>query len=759
MLAACHLINRTPSTLLQTKSPYEMLFGKVPSYDAIRVFGCLCYAHNQRHKGDKFASRSRKCIFVGYPFGKKGWKLYDLETHEYFVSRDVKFFEKEFPFATNPPRNVVTPMLANNDDGAWSEDEGADECAVCIEGELEAASTLEGGSGAAVQPVQQPAHEDVRDEGLENTVGEQGVQVDSELGRGKRAKTPSTRYRDFVTHTIRKISPSENSSATSSSSGTPYPITYFVNCERFSVRHRNFLAAVTMGHEPKHFKEAMKDSGWRDAMGKEIRALEDNETWVMETLPPGKKALGSQWIYKIKYKSDGSIERLKARLVIYGNHQVEGIDYNETFAPVAKMVTVRIFLAIAAVKNWEVHQMDVHNAFLHGDLSEEVYMKVPPGFKNTNPNMVCRLKKSLYGLKQAPRCWFAKLSTALKNYGFVQSYSDYSLFGLCRERTQINVLVYVDDLIIAGNDKVALTTFKDYLGRCFRMKDLGVLKYFLGLEVARNQEGIFLCQRKYTLEIISETGLLGAKPAAFPMEQNHNLALAKGEFLADPAPYRRLVGRLIYLSVTRPDLAYSVHILSQFMQQPREDHWEAALRVVRYLKKSPGQGILLRADSDLSLEGWCDSDWASCPLTRRSLTGWFVLLGCSPVSWKTKKQQTVSRSSAEAEYRSMAATVCELKWLQQLLGDLGVRHPKGMKLYCDSQSALYIAQNPVFHERTKHIEADCHFVRDAVTEGMICPSYVSTSVQLADIFTKALGKAKFEFLLGKLGVRDLHAPT
>lgn len=403
--------------------------------------------------------------------------------------------------------------------------------------------------------------------------------------------------------------------------------------------------------------------------------------------------------------------------------------------------------------------MDVHNAFLHGDLSEEVYMKVPPGFKNTNPNMVCRLKKSLYGLKQAPRCWFAKLSTALKNYGFVQSYSDYSLFGLCRGRTQINVLVYVDDLIIAGNDKVALTAFKDYLGRCFHMKDLGVLKYFLGIEVARNPEGILLCQRKYTLEIISETGLLGAKPAAFPMEQNHNLALAKGEFLADPAPYRRLVGRLIYLSVTRPDLAYSVHILSQFMQQPREDHWEAALRVVRYLKKSPGQGILLRADSDLSLEGWCDSDWASCPLTRRSLTGWFVLLGCSPVSWKTKKQQTVSRSSAEAEYRSMAATVCELKWLKQLLGDLGVRHPKGMKLYCDSQSALYIAQNPVFHERTKHIEADCHFVRDAVTEGMICPSYVSTSVQLADIFTKALGKAKFEFLLRKLGVRDLHAPT
>lgn len=268
-----------------------------------------------------------------------------------------------------------------------------------------------------------------------------------------------------------------------------------------------------------------------------------------------------------------------------------------------------------------------------------------------------------------------------------------------------------------------------------------------------------MCQRKYALDIISETGMLGAKPAEFPMEQNQRLALANGKLLDDPEQYRRLIVRLIYLGVTRPDLAYSVHILSQFMQQPRVEHWDAALRIVRYLKKNPGQGILLRADSDLSLQGWCDSDWASCPITRRSLSGWFVLLGYSPISLKTKKQQTFSRSSAEAEYRSMAAITCELKWLQQLLGELGVQHKKGMRLYCDSQSALYIAQNPVFHERTKHIEVDCHFVRDAIKDGLIVPAYVSTTLQLADIFTKALGKQKFEFLLRKMGVQDLHAPT
>ena len=316
----------------------------------------------------------------------------------------------------------------------------------------------------------------------------------------------------------------------------------------------------------------MKDAGWQASMHDEIRALEENGTWSLVPLPPGKRALGSQWVYRTKYKSNGDVERLKSRLVVLGNHQEAGIDYNETFAPVAKMTTVRAFLAIAASKNWELHQMDVHNAFLHGDLDEEVYMKLPPGFESSDPSLVCRLRKSLYGLKQAPRCWFAKLVSALKGYGFVQSYSDYSLFTYTRGSIQLNVLVYVDDLILSSNDSAALTTFKAYLSDCFKMKDLGSLKYFLGIEVARSASGLFMCQRKYTLDIISETGLLGAKPSVFLIETNHRLGHVTGPIMEDAASYRRLVGRLIYLSVTRPDLAYAVHVLSQFMQAPRSAH-------------------------------------------------------------------------------------------------------------------------------------------------------------------------------------------
>ena len=286
--------------------------------------------------------------------------------------------------------------------------------------------------------------------------------------------------------------------------------------------------------------------------------------------------------------------------------------------------------------------MDVHNAFLHGDLDEEVYMQFPPGFRTNDKNKVCRLHKSLYGLKQSPRCWFAKLETALVDYGFVRNEKDYSLFTYEKDSNRIHLLVYVDDLIIIGNYKDIIDKFKSYLCTCFHMKDLRILRYFLGIEVARSPSGMYLCQRKYSLDIISETGLLGVKPVAFPLEQNHKLLLDDEVPMTDPRRYRRLVGRLIYLATTKPELSYAIHVLSQFMNSPKVNHWEAALRGVRYVKYSPCQGILLKANTPLIVSAWCDSDWGGCPTTRRSLTGWFIQLGGSPVSWKTQKHDVVS---------------------------------------------------------------------------------------------------------------------
>ena len=499
-----------------------------------------------------------------------------------------------------------------------------------------------------------------------------------------------------------------------------------------------FQVSLTATADPVHFSEAVHHEHWVKAMNLEMDALEKNETWDIVELPPGKKAIGSKWLYKTKYNPDGTIERHKSRLVILGCKQTYGVDYDQTFALVAKMSTVRALLAVIAMYDWVAVQMDVTNAFLHGDLDEIVYMKLPlgygglgtrivqgmtPGKTLTKPELVCRLKKSLYGLRQAPRQWNKKLTVTLLNIGYIQSKSDYSLFSKTSGQTITLVLVYVDDLLIAGNNCAAISDLKLMLSQVFHMKDLGTVRYFLGIEIDRSASGLFISQKKYVTDLLKQHDLLAVTPLKVPLDAHLKLSPNQGQALTNPHPYQQLLGKLIYLTVTRPDINYDVHTLAQFMHSPTDVHLQAARRLLRYLAGTRDQGLLLASSSAAELTAYFDSDWASCPFTRRSTTGFCLLLGKSLISWKSKKQNVVARSSAEAEYRAMAHTACELTWMAALLKDMGVQIPTAV-LHCDNVAAISIAANPVQHERTKHIELDCHYIRDKVHSGDIITKYV-----------------------------------
>ena len=485
-----------------------------------------------------------------------------------------------------------------------------------------------------------------------------------------------------------------------------------------------------------------------------------NDTWYESELPKGKRAVSCKWIFTIKYLPNGKIDRRKTRLVARGFTQTYGEDYIDTFAPVAKLHTIRIVLSVATNLGWDLWQMDVKNAFLQGELEEEVYMLPPPGLEGmVKPGNVLRLKKVIYGLKQSPRAWYQKLSTTLNGRGFRKSELDHTLFTLTTPAGIIVLLVYVDDIVITGSDKVGIKETKEFLKSVFDIKDLGEMKYFLGIELCRSEEGLFISQRKYVLDLLKDAGAYGGKTAKMPMEDGYK-APREGELedskaFHDPKLYRKLVGKLIYLTITRPDICFAVNQVSQHMQAPKEHHWRMVERVLMYLNGTQGLGIWMGCNGSTEAVGYCDADWAGDRTDRRSTTGYCTFIGGNMVTWKSKKQKVVSCSSAEAEYRAMLKLTNELVWIKGILKHLEIEQATPMTMHCDNQAAIHIATNSVFHERTKHIEVDCHKVRQMIVLGVILPCYTRSEDQLADVFTKAARQKTMESIHIRLGLLDL----
>jgi histone deacetylase 1/2 len=359
-----------------------------------------------------------------------------------------------------------------------------------------------------------------------------------------------------------------------------------------------------------------------------------------------------------------------------------------------------------------------------------------------HPDYVCLLKKSLYGLKQAPRAWNEKFTSFLPSLGFIFSHSDPSLFIRHTSAGMVALLLYVDDIVITGSDTAGIHEVIYELSMVFDMKDLGPLSYFLGLEVTRVKQGIFLSQTKYATDLLIKSGMDTIRSCSSPCLPHYQMTKSQGTPLKDPTVYRSIVGALQYLTFSRPDIAYAVNTVCQFMTSPTDVHYAAVKRILRYLQGTLQKGLFFSSTGALNnsvhIKAFCDADWAGEVIQRRSTTGFVVYLGLCPVSWQSKKQGTVSRSSTESEYRSLANTAAEISWLRHLLCDLKVQVPRAPLLKCDNLSAIALASNPVFHSKIKHLDNDFHFVRERVQRSDLCLEYVSTKEQTADILTKGL---------------------
>ncbi|KAD5508938.1 hypothetical protein E3N88_16641 [Mikania micrantha] len=517
--------------------------------------------------------------------------------------------------------------------------------------------------------------------------------------------------------------------------------------------------------EPSSFTVANKSPEWRKAMAEEFDALVRNGTWSLVPCAKNTNVIDSKWVYRIKRDANGNVTRYKARLVAKGFNQKPGIDYQETFSPVVKATTIRVLLSLAVTNQWSLRQLDVQNAFLHGELKETVYLRQPRGFIDASkPDHVCLLHKSLYGLKQAPRAWFERLTNTLHHLGFTGSKTDPSLFILNNGGTLVYVLIYVDDIIVTGNNINAINNVIANLGTSFAVKDLGDLHYFLGIEVIRHGSNLILSQQKYISDLIQKAGLSDCKAVPSPMSTSQILSSNDSPTLADPTRYRQIVGALQYASLSRPDITFAVNKVCQYMHTPTENHWSAVKRILRYLKGTSHFGLFIRHGSgstlhaftevnwNSTLRAFSDADWAGCPDDRRSTGGFAIYLGSNLISWNARKQRTVSRSSTESEYKAMADTVAELTWLEALLQELGIVSTVTPTLWCDNLGATYLSANPVFHARTKHVECDYHFVREKVSKGKLQVKFISTHDQLADVFTKPLPTQRFLMLRSKLQV-------
>jgi len=742
-LTAIYTRNRLPTARVTGKTPYEIVFQKSPDMKNMRVFGCLVYFLTPKELRKKWDSKSKRGIFLGYEESAKAYRVYDLNTNQVTISRDVDFDETTMGSNSNSFKFEDIQDVYEDSDSD-SEDYGI--------------------------PNTTPRRNDETISGVQNQDSQHPTPTQNTDSHEVRINmpvpfTPDKRKRSDLRQNIIESDEDDQNLAQDqirrSARKKRYPTEYW----------KAWANAVEFKdiYEPQSYQDAINSEQsihWNEAMENEWKSLIDRNVFEITQLPKSKKTIGCKWVYKIKRNADGSIDRYKARLVAKGFSQKYDIDYKETFSPVIKYSTIRMMIAIATAKSWRMIQMDVKTAFLYGELEEDIYMKIPEGNLNTKNGNCLKLKKAIYGLKQASRQWNHTFDNKIKSMGFTQSTYDPCLYYKRSMKDLVIVMLYVDDVIITGTNNTMQDEVRNYLKKSFEMTDLGECKFLLGIELIKdNTNGTTtMSQKRYICDILQRFRMQDCKPVKSPVDltlkfsEDDCPSTDEERKSMENIPYRQAIGALMHLAVaTRPDIAFAVGMVSRYMENPGQAHWTAVKRILRYLQGTKDQGITYNNKNEIKLEGFSDADWGGDRKDRKSTSGYIFKLANGPISWGSKKQQIVALSTSEAEYIALALAVQEGIWIKNLLSEILNEDQHGMDqllIFEDNQSCMKMTKNPVNHGRTKHIDIRYHFLRDLVKKGQVKIAYKETKEMLADILTKGLSGPIHQEMMKKIGFQE-----
>jgi len=733
---ANHVCNQCPSASIDDKTPFQLWTGHMSRLNYLRSFGCKAIALNKNPTKGKFKPRGRKCIFISYSDISKAYCVWYPSDHKVEATRDVVFLKERtsnMKYDNFIDNDVLCRRDASNNSKDWTLIETNDS-SVLHEGESE--------------PDRDVLIKEAKLETLPEHRGPGRPRIVRTGLPGRPRKAPAQARKENVED-----------------------VSCYVETH---VPPESAYVAETPIAAPQEGPDVVE---WRKAIKEEFYSHIKNETWNIIDRPTNRNIISCKMVLRNKYDPDGNIERRKVRLVARGFGQKPDVDFRETFAPVARMNSIRMVCALAVQHKLELHQLDVTTAYLNGIINEEIYMEIPELLEEMLPEMiseckistlqnmamkmlnkmksgekVCILNKAIYGLKQAGRQWHLKLRQDLQGLGMQPLNDDTSVYTARRNEKLMIIVTYVDNLIIACNDRSWISEVKSRMKLSFHLRNLGRISHCLGFEFDQTEGRIFISPEGYAKSLLRKFGMDDCNPVSTLIDIAQKLNEPNKTLDEADYPFRELIGGLMYLSVsTRPDISYAVNSLSQFNNKFGKKHWSAAKRILRYLKGTLDYGLMY-TQTEEPVCGYVNADWAGCVKDRKSYTGYLFKIANAATSWESRKQQTVALSSTEAEYMALANGVKKAMHVQRFVSEVLNELTSTITIYNDNQGSQKLAKNPVYHWRTKHIDVKHHFVREAVENNFVDLRYMPTKEMPADILTKGMPASAHRSCVMALGV-------